>query len=158
MIDRTLAAFLERGCAIIVGTTGLDGEPHAQRGWGCSVVDPATIRLLLDASDPVLSAHVDAGGWLACTAADVRTLESVQLKGRVVAVDAPARADLERAEQHNDELFDDIERTDFFPRVLTARMVPPAYTVAVVRVEEVYDQTPGPGAGSPRSAARGSAA
>jgi hypothetical protein len=149
VIDEDLRSFLERGCAMVVGTASPDGEPHAQRGWGCSVVDPSTLRVMLDSSDPVLRAHLDAGGLIAVTSADVRTLRSVQLKGRVVQLEDPSAVDLERCATHNDELFADICATDFFPVELTSRMVPPGYMVAVVTVEELYDQTPGPGAGAP---------
>ena len=149
VIDEALAAFLERGGAMVVGTVAADGAPHASRAWGCSVVDPSTIRLLLDDSDATLRRHVEDNGRIAMTSADVRTLRSVQLKGRVTAVEPPGPTDLDRCARHNDELFTDILETDFFPRELTERMVPPAYVVVVVSVEEVYDQTPGPGAGAP---------
>ena len=148
VIDEALQAFLERGGAIIVGSVSPDGVPHAQRGWGCSVTGPTTIRLLLDRSDPVLGEHLDARARLAVTSADVRTLRSVQLKGRVTGVEEPGDEDLCRCDAHNEELFSDIEQTDHFPRVLTARMVPPSYLVATIEVEELYDQTPGPGAGA----------
>ena len=148
MIDEALAAFLERGCAMVVGTVDPDGWPHAQRGWGCRVLDPRTVRILLDDSDATLRAHVDDGGRIAVTSADVRDLRSVQLKGSVTSVEAAGPDDLERCERHNDELFEDIWQTDFFPRELTERMVPPGYVVAVVEIDEVFDQTPGPGAGA----------
>lgn len=151
MIDEPLRAFLERGCAMIVGTVGNDGTPHAQRAWGCSVVDDTTVRVLLDATDPVLHGHLADGGRIAVTSADVRTLRSVQLKGRVARIEPPTAADDERCAAHNDELFDDILATDFYPREYTERMVPPTYVAAVVEVEEVYDQTPGPSAGAPVS-------
>jgi hypothetical protein len=148
VIDPALTAFLERGCAMVVGTVSADGEPHAQRGWGCSVLGPTTVRLLLDSSDPVLLEHISTGSRIAVTSADVRNLRSVQLKGRVTAVEPAAEADLARCDRHNEELFTDIFETDFFPRRLTERMVPPGYLVAVVEVEELFDQTPGPGAGA----------
>ena len=111
MIDETLRAFLERGCAMIVGTVGADGTPHAQRAWGCTVVDEATVRLLVDGADPTLREHLD-GGRIAVTAADVRTLRSVQLKGRVAALEEePTAEDLRRCGIHNDEVFTDIEST-----------------------------------------------
>jgi hypothetical protein len=34
-------------------------------------------------------------------------------------------------------------------------MVPPAYLAAVIEVDELYDQTPGPSAGSPVTAGGG---
>lgn len=148
MIDEALRAFLERGCAIIVGTVAADGAPLAQRAWGCSVVDGSTVRIMLDETDSVLRENAEGGGRIAVTSADVRTLRSVQLKGRVTRVETPSSDDLARCEQHNDELFDDILVTDFYPREYTERMVPPRYFVAVVAVEEIFDQTPGPGAGA----------
>ena len=153
VIDQALQAFLERGCAMVVGTVGPDGLPHAQRAWGCSVIGPATVRVLLDASDDVLATHLADRARIAITSADVRNLRSVQLKGRVTAVEEPTADDLDRCEAHNDELFTDIERTDFFPRQLTERMVPPGYVVALVEVDELFDQTPGPGAGAPGAGA-----
>ena len=148
MIDRALRAFLERGGAMVVGTVSADGEPHAQRAWGCSVTGPTTVRLLLDSSDAELVEHVSTGGRIAVTSADVRDLRSVQLKGRVTGVEPPTEADLGRCEEHNEELFTDIFETDFYPRRLTERMVPPGYLAAIVEVEELFDQTPGPGAGA----------
>lgn len=149
MIDDEMRALLERGCAIIIGTADPDGRPHAQRGWGCSVVDPTTVRLLLDSTDELLRTHLADPGRIAVTAADVRTLDSVQIKGRVLVVEEPTEADLARCEAHNEELFADIAATDFYPREFTERMVPPGWVVAVVQVEEAFDQTPGPGAGAP---------
>jgi predicted pyridoxine 5'-phosphate oxidase superfamily flavin-nucleotide-binding protein len=150
VIDEGLRAFLERGGASVVGTVADDGTPHAQRAWGCTVVDPATVRVLLDGGDAVLRQHLEAGGRLALTCADVRDLRSVQLKGRVLSVDdEPTADDLARCHAQNEQLFTDIEQTDHYPRELAARMVPTRYVVAVVSVEELYDQTPGPAAGRP---------
>ena len=148
MIDEALTAFLERGCAMVVGTVDDDGWPHAQRGWGCRVLGPSTVRILLDDTDATLRDHVERGGPIAVTSADVRDLRSVQLKGSVIGVEPAEPDDLERCDRHNDELFEDILQTDFFPRHLTERMVPPGYVVVVVEVEELFDQTPGPGAGA----------
>jgi hypothetical protein len=148
VIDQALTAFLERGGAMIIGTVTPDGMPHAQRCWGCAVLGPTTIRIALDASDGELASHLVVGGRIAITSADVRTLRSVQLKGRISAVEDPGPDDLARCDAHNDELFTDIYEADHFPRELTERMVPPGYIVAVVEVEDLFDQTPGPGAGA----------
>lgn len=148
VIDQGLTDFLERGCAMVIGTVSPDGAPHAQRAWGCSVTGPTRLRVLLDASDDVLREHAGGHGRIAITSADVRTLRSVQLKGWVVGLEPPGAEDLARCEQHNDELISDIHETDFYPRELTERMLPPGYVVAVVEVEEFFDQTPGPGAGA----------
>jgi hypothetical protein len=149
VIDEALAAFLERGCAMVVGTVDDDGWPHAQRGWGCRVLGPSTVRILLDDTDRTLHEHIERGGPIAVTSADVRDLRSVQLKGTVTEVEPAGPDDLERCERHNDELFDDILQSDFYPRHLTERMVPPGYVAAVIEIHELFDQTPGPRAGTP---------
>lgn len=134
---------------MVVGTVAPDGEPHAMRGWACRVVDAATIRLLVDATDEVGVANLAAGGAVAVTAADVRTLRSVQLKGRSSGTEACTGADDARLAMHNDELFTEIAETDHIPRPLLERMVPPAYVACTMTVGDVFDQTPGPGAGAP---------
>jgi hypothetical protein len=151
-IDRTLA---ERGCALIVGTIGPDGAPHAARAWGLTLTARTTspVRLLLDASDDATLANLrrdgDHGGRIAITVADVRTLRSFQLKGRVAALDPATEADREKADRYCDDFFTDIEVTDGTPRVLTERLRPARYVACTVEVEEAFDQTPGPHAGSP---------
>ena len=151
-IDRTLA---ERGCALTVGTVGPDGAPHASRGWGLTLTATATspVRLLLDADDDATLANLERtdrhGGRIAITGADVRTLRSFQLKGRVVAIEAVTEADHEKADRYCDDFFTDILVTDGTPRALTERLRPARFVACTVEVEEAFDQTPGPQAGSP---------
>ena len=148
-IDRELA---ERGCALVVGTVAPDGSPYASRGWGLTLT-PATagpVRLLLDAGDAVTLANLrrEGDGRVAITGADVVTLRSFQLKGRVVAIEDADDADRAKVDRYCDDFFNDIEATDGTPRVLTERLRPAAYVAVTVEVEEAFDQTPGPGAGS----------
>ena len=151
-IDRTLA---ERGCALTVATVGPEGAPHASRAWGLTMTAATTspVRLLLDAADAVTLANLardgDHGGRIAITGADVRTLRSFQLKGRVTALEAATEEDHEKADRYCDDFFADIQVTDGTPRVLTERLRPARYVACTVEVDEAFDQTPGPHAGSP---------
>lgn len=148
-IDRELA---ERGCALVVGTVGPDGSPYASRGWGLTLTPATTspVRLLLDAGDAVTLANLrrDGDGRVAITGADVVTLRSFQLKGRVVAIEDADDEDRAKVDRYCDDFFTDIEATDGTPRVLTERLRPAAYVACTVEIEEAFDQTPGPGAGS----------
>ena len=148
-IDRELA---ERGCALVVGTVGPDGSPYASRGWGLTLTPTTTgpVRLLLDAGDAVTLANLrrEGDGRVAITGADVVTLRSFQLKGRVVAIDDADAEDRAKVDRYCDDFFTDIEATDGTPRVLTERLRPAAYVACTVEIDEAYDQTPGPGAGS----------
>jgi hypothetical protein len=150
VIEPTTTELLERGCSLILGTVDEDDTPHASRGWGLDVLDAAagTVRLLLDAADALTARHVGRGGLIAITACDVRTLRSVQLKGRsrdLAAGDAAATA---RAGRYADAFFGDIVATDGTDPRLPPRLLPRAFATCVVEVTEQFDQTPGPGAGA----------
>jgi hypothetical protein len=152
VFDPESAALLEGGCALIVGSVDDDGAPLAGRGWGLTITDegpPAVIRLLLGTNDPATRANLESTGMIAVTGTDVPTLRSVQLKGRVVAVEAATDADVERAGRYIEALFDDIEAADGSDRTMLRRWIAPGYAACIVEVHERFDQTPGPGAGAP---------
>lgn len=151
MFDQQTTAFLEGGCALIVGTVAPDGTPHAGRAWALDVVDDgptATVRLLLDVDDERTLEHVAAGGAMAITATDVRTLRSMQLKGRARGLD-PARADdHDRMARYIDAFFDDIVATDATDPAVLETFRPHGPVACLADVHEWYEQTPGPGAGA----------
>lgn len=152
MFDEEITAFLESGCALIVGTVAADGEPHAGRAWGLEITSagvPAHLRVLLDAGDTTMLGHAAAGGAVAITAASVRTLRSVQLKGRIVGLEVATQDDAERAQRYIDQLFTDIWETDGSEPATIARLIPIGYAACTVEVVGRFDQTPGPGAGAP---------
>ena len=151
MFDEATTAFLLSGCSLIVGGLTPEGEPFAARGWGVRVAgDDEPIRVLVGAAD--LERLGAAGGMarrVAVTGADVPTLRSVQLKGDLEAVDAVDAADLAQHRSFCDQFFGDVFRTDGTARHLMERLVPADLVVLVVRVTELFDQTPGPRAGQP---------
>ena len=151
LFDPETAAFLETGCALLVATVMPDGEPFATRGWGLTVLDAARgeVRILLDAEDAESIALLAAGARVACTATSVIDLRSVQLKGRSTGVDVATAADRARAGEYTEAFFADIEATDGYARPLLERLLPRDYVPCTVLVEELFDQTPGPGAGKP---------
>jgi hypothetical protein len=154
VIDAALSAFLESGCSTIVGTVTASGEPYATRGWGTEVLsgDPPRIRLLVGAGAFAAIGRRPGHGAtfaIAVTGADVRTLRSVQLKGTAHDLESPTDADLERSRRFCDAFFADVEAVDAIERALNDRLVPSDLLALTVDVAELYDQTPGPAAGSP---------
>lgn len=145
-LDDDLVPFLESGCALVIGSVSADGAPFAARGWGLDVLDPAAgrIRLLVAAADlPSL------GPAIAVTGASVRTLRSVQLKGTVEVVEERAdAADEERSARYRDDFFGTVADADGTPRATLDRLQPGALAALRIAVDELYDQTPGPGAGA----------
>jgi hypothetical protein len=155
VLDPEIVAFLESGCALIVGTVARDGTPYATRAWGLSIVgrdDPVTVRLLLDAADAVTIDHLRDRGLVAITATSVPTLRSRQLKGTATSVVAATDADLDRAAQYCDQFYGDICRTEHTHRSLPERLTPSEFVACTIDVDELFDQTPGPGAGAALSA------
>jgi hypothetical protein len=151
VLDADVVALLEGGCGLIVASVGADGAPHASRGWGLDVVavEPCRVRLLLDADDERAIANLVEGRAVAITGADVPTLRAVQLKGTSAGVEPSRDGDTDRVARHVEVFHTDITATDGTPRAILDRMTPDVVVAVVVDVAEVYDQTPGPGAGEP---------
>jgi hypothetical protein len=149
VFDAETVAFLEGGCALIIGTVEPGGKPRSARGWGLTLLDGEArrARLLLDAEDDITIANAAGGGAIAVTAADVLTLRSIQLKGRSVGVEPADDDDEATAEAYYRKLFTDIEQTDGTPWEVAMRMVPVGYVACTLEIEDAFDQTPGPEAG-----------
>lgn len=151
MLDAATVGFLEGGCALIVGSAAPDGEPHVARGWGFTVMadDPIVGQLLLPIDDARSIEQLGTGAPIAITAADVPTLRSLQLKGRSLGVTPATDEDRQRAARYVDAFFGDIVAADRLPAERLGRLLPPGYVACTVAIDDVYDQTPGPGAGAP---------
>ena len=149
MLDAAMADFFGGGVSLIVATVGDDGAPHATRAWSLRLVSPARARLLLPLHDTTALDRVAAGSPVAVTAADVSTLRSVQLKGRALGVEPATDDDRADVARHVDAFFGAVTATDGTPRPLLDRLVPADYAACLFDITDVYDQTPGPGAGSP---------
>ncbi len=151
-----VVAFLETGCALIVGTVTADGAPHAGRGWGLTVVDRAEhrVRLLLDAADTRTLEHAGLGGAIAITGSDVPTLRSVQLKGRAEALEPATDADRFRAAAYCSDFYSDIVQSDRYERSLLESWTPLDFVACTAITPELFDQTPGPQAGAPLQSGR----
>jgi hypothetical protein len=150
VFDPETVALLESGCSLSVATVCPDGAPHASRGWGLTVLpDGARVRLLLDADDRTAVANLAGGGAIAVTGVAVPTLRAVQLKGEADEPVATSDAgDLARAACHAESFFADVSSMEGTPVVLLERLRPTSFAACIVTVTEVYDQTPGPAAGS----------
>lgn len=140
---------IDVGAGLVIGTVGADGAPRAERAWAVSVVDPDTkrVRIVLGADDPVTVQNL-ANGPVALTGADVRTFDSVQFKGHVVAVEPPTSDDVAHVREHVDRFFAAVHATDGNPIELLRRMLPHEMVAVEMVVGELFDQTPGPDAGA----------
>ena len=143
------AARFEGASALIAAGVGPDGAPVATRAWGAVVEDDgAALRVYLDADDVEATSRLVPGALAAVTGGDVKTLASAQAKGRVRTVDELTALDVATRERASHMFVEAVHETDGSPRVLIESMVPERFVALTLDVDEVYDQTPGPQAGS----------
>jgi hypothetical protein len=154
VFDPATTTFLESGCALIVGSVDAGGEPYATRGWGLTLVsrEPVTVRLLLDPDEERALENLKTTGRVAITATSVPTAASMQLKGSLRTIEPALDADIDRAAQYCDDFFHDIVDTDRTPAEIVERLRPERYVACIFEIDEVFDQTPGPSAGTSMSA------
>lgn len=149
MIDDDRRALLEGPSSLIVGTVAADLLPDAARGWGAHLdADARELRLLLSPSATTSIENLRTTGVIAVTATEFHTLESVQVKGRVTAIEDVTDDDRARFTAFCDGVVAAVSEIDRLPPAVVRTMLPEAIVACVVAVDEMFDQTPGPSAGA----------
>lgn len=154
VFDEATTRHLHSGCALLLGTVSADGAPHAARGHGMRVLSssPPRVRVLLPPDERLLD-NLRATGVLAITTAEVPTLVSLQLKGRVGPIGPLDDDDRRAMAAYTAQFVDDIVVTDRHDRAVLEPWATVDCALACdVEVLEVFDQTPGPRAGTTKVA------
>ncbi len=154
-IGTELKDFLEGGVSVVVGTRDARLVPEITRAWGVLVskdrkslslcVPLATSRRTLD--------NLVANGQMAVCCSLPTSYRTVQLTGQCIATTEPRRPDLTAVERHR-QAFSRLNARIGFPRQRTEtfwrREVETSPALVKLRFvpEQVFDQTPGPDAGS----------
>jgi hypothetical protein len=135
---------------------GEHGEPYATRGWALRFTDPdlPRCRVVIGADEAHALARRPGRKLLALTITHVRTLASVQFKGPSGDHEPATSDDLDAVRSYCDYFFSEVEQTDGTDRELMERMLPAEFVACDVDVEQLFDQTPGPRAGSELGGAR----
>lgn len=147
MFDAALREHLLGGVGIIVGTVTSDGIPCASRGYGASPTGDDIMHVFLHAGHTDLIGHVRASGRLAVTSGNVFTFQSVQLKGGVEAIRPATAGEHDTAVELTRHMFSRIAQVENLPMAMFERRIPPAFVTCTIRVDSIFDQTPGPMAG-----------
>ncbi len=149
-IDAELASHIEAGIAIVVATRDDDMRPQITRGWGASVTDDgAALTLCVAAAEGSRTLdNLRANGAIAVTFCSPTTYHTVQAKGVATDLRQPEEPDLARRDEHIEDFLDQGEQVGL-ERELARRLTRGEVVAVTVAVRELYQQTPGPGAGTP---------
>ncbi len=157
MVSAELASFLESGIAILVGSRDARLFPECMRGVGARVEaggEELTVFLPEAAAGRTLANLAD-NGRAAVGFSRAGDHRSFQVKGRVVALGPATEADRSWIERYRCAWATELAAVVGLPSRITLRMAYwPAHAVRI-RVEAVFVQTPGPGAGGRLGAAGG---
>jgi hypothetical protein len=148
-ISDAIADFLDRATLGIAGTRDRDLVPHVHRpsGFRFTPDKKSVVCLFPEAYAEHLSSSLEDNGEIALTVSQAVSHETYQLKGKRIESGPVQQDDLriyescvERAAQALGPVLGSSEQ------VLRENVPPPTLRV-VFEVREIYDQTPGPGAG-----------
>lgn len=153
-IDDELKTFLEGPLSVLVGTRDSRLVPEITRGWGPRISeDRRRISLCVPAatSGKTLD-NLEANGEIAATFSLPTSYRTFQLKGHHAGFAEPDSMDLEAVERHREAFARVNERLGQPRRQVEAFWRSEIETSAkLVKIffvpEQVFDQTPGPGAG-----------
>ena len=153
MLDRTLATFLQEGLGIHIGTCNERLEPNGARAPGrrrstrtgrtsrCIVAEAAAARLLPD---------LDVNGQAAVSFGRPVDDRACQVKGELVSVRPAEPHEREPIRTQFEAFLSSLERIGI-PRAGAANW--PRWPAVAIRLKAtaVFEQTPGPAAGTPLS-------
>jgi hypothetical protein len=154
-INDEMKTFIESGISVVVGTRDIGLVPEIVRAWGPVVsADRQSISLCVPAatSGQTLD-NLETIGQISVVFTLPTNLKSVQLKGKWIETSEPDAADLAAVERHRDSFATLNERIGMPRRVVEMvwkRELETSPVLVKLRFvpEQVFNQTPGPEAGS----------
>ena len=154
-LPHDLVHMADTGVIVIVGTRDADGVPEVSRAWGVRVL-PDCDELEICVSSRVCGRTLDNlanNQQIAVTITRPSNYRSFQVKGRAIETRSITPSDRERITRHQRAFTDEVVAVGM-PEQSAVRLSSiemedaPEITNIRVLVETVFNQTPGPGAGS----------
>lgn len=149
LVSPELAAFLESGLSLVVGTRDGDLVPECAFGAGIRVhAGGGRVTLFLGTS-PAAAAieNLRANGAVAITASRPVDYRTVQLKGRATRVEAVSDVERRTLLSYREALVRQLGAVGWARSVTRRLSVWPCVAVEV-ELDAVFEQTPGPRAGA----------
>jgi hypothetical protein len=149
VIDDEWTRIVGVGGAMIAGVADRDGLPHALRVWAVAFPEAGAPRARVVVGDPEgIVGDWMVGGRMAVTGGDVDTLACRQMKGTLRWVGTLTDDDLSNFAEQSEGFVARVHLIDGTPSEMVRRIVAAALAVVEVEVDEMYDQSPGPSAGT----------
>jgi hypothetical protein len=149
-LSAELADFIHSGVSILVGTRDARLFPECLRGQGARVEKgrrEVTVFLPVAVAERTV-ANLDDNGRVAVVFSRIEDHRTFQLKGRVVARRAGDEEDRAVVERYRCDFSRNLGVVGVPARIARRLTAWPCHAVRF-RVEAVFRQTPGPGAGAP---------
>lgn len=143
-----LSAFLDSGVSMLGASADEDLMPEAFRVWGAYLVGDGQLRTLISSDAGQTFKGLRPGSAMCFTFSDPGTFASLQVKGLAMSgPEPPGPTDLACMRRYS-AAFAAVATARGVPAALFESTRPVAVFAVVVQIEEIYDQTPGPMAGS----------
>jgi hypothetical protein len=151
LIDAELAAFMQLGVSITVGSSDAANRPSIARGAGCRVgVDEGTVSIFISQAQAApLLAHVRETGRLAAVFSQPSTHRTLQLKGAGATVEHAGPRDVAIVARYRDAFVAELAQLDYAEQLIRTLLACPDEDLVALRFTptEAFSQTPGPNAG-----------
>jgi len=152
-----LKTFIERGVSVMVGTRDAELVPELVRAWGPRVSRDrrsVSVCVAMAVGGRTLG-NLGDNGRIAVTFASPGNSEATQMWGRCIGTGPARRQDLAAVQEHRDA-FTQVNKGLGVPgpfiEALWQRELAGSPDMVTIRFvpEQIFNQTPGPDAGSPR--------
>jgi hypothetical protein len=151
LIDAELAAFMQLGVSITVGSSDAANRPSVARGAGCRVgADGRTVSIFISSVQAApLVAHVRETGRLAAVFSRPSTHRTLQLKGLDATVETVATGDLAVVARYRDAFVAELAPLGYAGQRIRTLLACADDDLVALRFTptEAFSQTPGPDAG-----------
>jgi len=148
MIPDPIVELLETGVSVIVGTRDASLMPECTRAWGVRVgADRGTLKIFL--SETIAGKTIDnlrENGMIAVSCTRPTDHITCQVKGRVRWIKPVTSAERGLSRRWHGEFMAELRAIGVPSELCDAWIAEPTIAVEIA-VIEVFDQTPGPGAG-----------
>jgi hypothetical protein len=149
MIDGTLAAFLQEGLGVYVGTRNANLEPSGARGIAVMVEEGGTHLVVYVAEVAVgrILPDLEANGQIAVSVGRPRDDRACQVKGVFAGARAADEGERHRVVAQWECFRSALEYIGISRQITSGWVAWPAVAVRL-KVTALFEQTPGPGAGA----------